>query len=365
MMIPHLHPADATAFTTLGIGSLYDARDMSVNWQLNGKYELTMYYPITGRHYDKLINRNIIVASVGPDEPAQPFRIYRVTKPLLGEVTVYARHVAYDLMGYTVKPFTASGLDAALAQLQSGAVTTAHPFAFAADFTSDVACTVSTPRAIWTMLGGKTGSLLDVYGRGEWDFDGFNATLRERLGADNGVEIRYAKNLKSLQQDENISNCWTAVQPYWADAEGNVVTLPEAIVSVDGEFDYTRILPLDLSAEWTEAPTEDALLARAERYISDNEVGKPSVSLDVGFVPLDQTEEYRGLNILSRIRKGDTVTVIFPTKLDSDTLIPSGFVSTSSRAVRTVWKPLLDRYESIHLGSVRASFADIVSAQMR
>lgn len=364
-MIPVLFPAGATTFLSQGLGSMLDAQDCTVTWRANGMYELELQYPVFGRRYQDLQLRRIILATAGPDETAQPFRIYRITKPLLGIVTVYARHIFYDLMGYTVVPFQAAGLSAALDQLQSGAVTTAHPFTFATTMASDVACNVKTPRSIWSMLGGQSGSLLDVYGRGEWDFDGFTATLRRRLGSDNGVQICYGTNLQSLEQDENMANVWTGVHPYWADAEGNVVTLPERVLHADGDFGYTRILVLDLSAEWTEPPTEDQLRARAEAYMTDNDIGSIAVSLDVSFVPLDQTEEYKGKNFLSKIHKGDTVYVGFPTAIDRDTGRPTDFVTSSARAVKTVWKPFLDRYEKVYLGSVRTSFVLVLAQVVR
>lgn len=355
-MIPTLHEHDAKAFTSIGYGGLRDAAQIRVEWQVNGPYALEMEYPVSGRRYAELAPRRIIYSSVGPDEDPQPFRIYRITKPLLNVSTVYAHHIAYDLMGFTVNPFAAASLSKAVQQLQSGAVTTEHGFAITAEKTSDTAITVSTPRSVWSMLGGQRGSLLDVYG-GEWDFDGLTVTLRERLGTDLGVTVRYSANLQTLEQDENLANTWTAVHPYWYDElTGTVVTLPEGTIST-GTFDYVRTLVLDLSAEWAEAPTEEQLRTRTKQYISDNKVGIPDVGLDVSFIPLDQTEEYKGRAFISKIHKGDTVTVEFPTAYDPETSAPTAFAQAPARAVEYVWLPMEDRYERIRLGSTRTNFA--------
>lgn len=356
MSIPTLHKADETQFVTQGFGGLGDARQCRVYRAVNGEYELEMEYAVGGRRFGELQNRRIIYSTVGPDEGPQPFRIYHITKPLLGSCMVYARHVCYDLMGCTVRPFTASSPAAAAQQLTSGAVVAAHGFTIAAEIASTVVLESKTPRSIWSMFGGQEGSMLDTYKQGEWEFDHFTATLKTRIGADNGVVVRYGVNLKTCEQDENLASCWTAVYPYWlSQLDGTLVTLPEETIST-GTFDYTRILVLDLSAEFEEAPTEEQLRSRTKQYISSNKVGVPSVGLDVDFIPLDQTEEYKGRSFLQKVRLGDSVTVEFPTAYDQKTGAPTAITAATARAVQTVWLPLEDRYESIRLGEKRADF---------
>ena len=359
-MIPILYAENESLFATLGIGGLGQARSCRVKWQLNGAYELEMQYPVTGWRFAELLPRRLIRATAGPDEEAQTFRIYRVTKPLDGFCTVYARHIAYDLMGHSVRPFQVASLLEAAQQVSRDAVVQQHEFTIVAGFASATACTVTTPRSVWSMLGGQRGSLLDIYG-GEWDFDNRTVTLRERLGADLGVTVRYGVNLRTLEQDENLANTWTAVHPYWQSTDGlTVVTLPEDTIST-GTFDYTRVLVLDLSGEWPEAPTEDELRSRTRKYISDNQVGVPAVALDVSFVPLDQTEEYKDRSFLQAVHKGDTVAVEFPTAWDKTTGEPVVWVRAAARAVETVWLPMEDKYESIRLGQKRASFVSTLA----
>lgn len=356
MKVPTLHPEMATSFGGMGFGGLNEAQQIRVKWQLNGCFELTMHYPVAGRRWQDLKHRRIIVAEAGVDIPDQPFRIYRITAPLLGVATVYARHLAYDLMGYSVNAFAASNLAQACQQLQTGAAVQPHGFTISADFSSDVSLMTRTPRSVWSMLGGQAGSLLDVYSRGEWQFDGRSLTLRERIGADRGVIVRYGKNLRTLEQDENLANTWTAVHPYWqATDESVTVALPEKTISC-GSYDYTRVLVLDLSSEWVEQPTAEQLRARAAQYIADNKVGIPDVGLDVSFTPLDQTEEFKGREFLTAVSAGDTVTVEFPTAIDRLTGAPADYIQASARVVEYTWLPLVHRYEMIRLGSKRANF---------
>lgn len=365
MIAPKLFDASERDFASLGFGFLTDAKNIRVTSGINAPPQLEMDYPVTGRRFGELLPRRIIYSTTGPDGNQQPFEIYRITKPLAGVCKVYARHIAHQLMGYTVRPFTAANPQAAARMLTSGAVVEPHEFFITAEISSEVAMTVATPRSIWSLLGGERGSMLDVYGAGEWEFNHFNVRLRKRIGADNGARVRYGVNLRTCEQDENIANCWTAVQPYWyGQVDGTLVVLPEETIST-GTFDYTRILALDLTADFETAPTVDELRSRAKQYISSNKVGVPAVGLDVDFVPLEQTAEYQDMPFLKSIRLGDSVTVDFPTAYDPETGRPTAMVQATARAVETVWLPLVGRYEKIRLGEKRANFVKEVAMQKR
>lgn len=352
-MIPILYDSKETQFDHNGIGVLADAVDCTVERELNGVYELELKYPVDGARFGDLAKRCQILAQPDPVTDPQPFRIYRITKPFRGTVSVYARHIAYDLMGIPVSPFSAQSAADAMRGLKTYAAVDC-PFDFWTDKATQAAMTVAAPASIWSLLGGTQGSVLDTYG-GEYDFDRHSVKLYGRLGADRGVSIRYGKNLTTLEQDENCESCYTGVYPYWKSQDGALVQLDEKIVNASGEYDYVRILTLDLSQEWQEAPTQEQLRTRAQRYISDNQIGVPDVSLTVGFVQLEQTEEYKGLALLERVNLGDTVSVEFP-KLK---------VSATARAVAYRYKPLLDRYEEITLGKVKSNLAQTIAQQQK
>ncbi len=352
-MIPILYGEHELAFDSNGLGMLADAADVTVEEELNGVFELEMQYPVFGKRFAELKRRAIVMADASPVSGPQPFRIYRITKPHRGMVTVYARHLVYDLMGYPVAPFAAQSVAGAVAALKNSAVRP-HPFTISTDKTTEAEMALKAPRSTWAALGGMKDSMLDVYG-GEYTFDRFSVHLTARRGADRGVSIRYGKNLATLEQDEICQNCYTGVYPYWTNMDGNLVQLPEKVVDAPGEYGYTRILTLDLSTEWMEPPTEEQLRARTELYIKENDIGTPAVGWTVGFVPLEQTEEYKDKALLERVYLGDSVTVIFPDM----------GVNATARVTKTRYKPLLDRYEDIRLGSVRANIAKTIAQQQK
>lgn len=354
-MKPILYADTEKDFQNNGVGVLSDAIACHVERELNGVYELDMQYPVNGIHFLQIQQRSIILAAPDPfsKNKAQPFRVYRITKPMKGIVTVYARHVAYDLMGIPVSPFIAKSANEAMQGLKSNAAIDC-PFLFWTDKVTEATMTVSFPKSIWKLLGGSAGSVLDTYG-GEYEFDRWNIGLHTQLGENRGVSIRYGKNLTSLEQDENCANCYTGVYPYWISTEGALVQLDEKIVHVEGNFGYTRILDLDLSMEWEEAPTQEQLRTRAEKYMKDNDIGVPEISWTIGFLQLSQTEEYKDKALLEQIELGDTVSVIF---------VKMG-IDVSARAVKTRYNVLLDRYESVSLGRVKANIADTIAKQQQ
>lgn len=350
-MIPILFPSTATRWTTQGLGALTDATSCTVTEERNGIFELEMQYPMSGIHFSEIQNRCIIFAIPSPYRSAQPFRIYRITKPLGGICTIYARHIAYDLDGVPLKPFTAGSAAEAIAGLQANAAIDS-PFTFWTDKATVANFAVTVPSATRSVLGGQTGSVLDVYG-GEYEWDGYTVKLHNQRGQDNGVLISYGKNLTDLEQDENISSVVTGILPYWADQDGNLVT--GEIVNAPGTYDFKKVVPVDFSQDFETAPTLEQLQEAAEDYVTANKVGVPEVSLAVSFVQLEQTEEYKHLALLEKCDLCDTVTVQFE-KLG---------VNAKAEIVKIVTDVLLERYKSVEIGSIRPNIATTIAGQQQ
>lgn len=351
MMTPILFPPNETNYSTQGLGALADAITCKVSEELNGEYELEMTYPASGRRYADIKNRCLIYCAPDPYRSAQPFRIYRITRPLNGVITVYAEHISYDLSGFPVNAFSATGAQAALSGLKSNAAVS-NPFTFWTDISSDGGFSVAVPSSTRSVLGGSEGSILDTFG-GEYEWDGFTVRLRSRRGQDNGVRIAYGKNLTDIEQDENISNLSTGVIGYWAGSDGELVQTP--VVNAPGTYNFNRVITVDFSGDFEEQPTVEQLQERAQKYVEDNDIGVPDVSISVSWAQLEQYSGYEGLSLLERVSLGDTVTVEFPAL----------GVEATARVVKTVYDALHDRYESAEIGSVQANIADTIADQQQ
>ena len=354
MSYPILYSATETNFDHNGIGILSACVSCEVTEEANGIFELAMQYPMDGIHYGYIADRAIIKAKADQFREPQLFRVYAISKPMNGIVTVLAEHISYDLSGIPVKPFSAPTASSALPMLKTNAVIDC-PFDFWTDKETQANFNVSVPASIRSRLGGVAGSILDVYG-GEYEFDNYTVKLHNSRGQNRGVSIRYGKNLTDIQQDQNCSNVATGVYPYWAgtvDEKDVLVELPERIVNAPGTYNFVKIRTLDLSGEFETQPTVDQLRTKTESYIKANNIGVPSVSLSVSFSQLEQTEEYKHLKLLERIGLFDTVNVEFPAL----------GVSTTAKAVKMVYDVLADRVKIITLGSVRANIADTIANQ--
>ena len=338
-MIPILFESTETEFTSYGIGALSDAISCFPEEKRNGSYELTLEYPITGIHYAEINYRSIILAKANYIDAPQPFRVYKITKPLNGKVTIYARHLSYDLSGVPVQPFTAEGIQSALNGLKSNAMTDISMWTFTTSRTTASAFKVDVPSSVKSWFGGKEGSLLDVYG-GEWHYDGYTCALENSRGTDRGVTIRYGVNLTDLEQEGNCADVYTGVLAFWQDADGNLVQ--GTIQNTSGTFDFTRIYILDCSQDYEEAPTATQLNAKAAAYIVNNNIGVPKVNLTLNFAMLE--------GLLNRVDLCDTVTVIFE-KLG---------VEATAKCIRVRWNTLLDRYDEVELGDAKSELTEAI-----
>lgn len=349
-----LFPSGATTFETQGLGSIIDAISCNVHEVLNGEYELEMQYPITGLQYNNLQNRRIIYSKHDPYSDPQPFRIYRITRPMNGIISIYARHVSYDLAGIPVGVFDANNAQSAMQGLKNNSLV-ANPFLFETTMPTVADFSCQYPQPCRNLLGGQEGSILDVYG-GEYEWDEWTVHLQSRRGLDNGVRITYGKNLIDIEQDENIANMKTGIVPYWINSEnGEVIYSSPQIIQAPGEFNFSSVVPVDFGDEFESQPTPEQLADAGQQYVTNNKIGVPTVSIDLSFAQLEQYSLYESTEALERVRIGDTVHVFFA-QLG---------INVSSRIVETNYDPILNRYNSVSVGSVRANIAGTIADQQQ
>lgn len=356
MSYPILYSATETDFSSNGLGILGDCVSCEVTEEANGVFELAMQYPMGGIHYEDIVDRSVIKAKADQFRDPQLFRVYAISKPMSGVVTVSAEHISYDLSGIPVAPFTAGSVSLALADLKNNAVIDC-PFDFWTDKDTSGTFSVSVPSSIRSRLGGVDGSILDVYG-GEYEFDNYKVKLHNRRGMNRGVSIRYGKNLTDIKQEQNCASVATGIYPYWAgDADGDtaLVELPEKIVNAPGTYNFVKIRTVDFTESFEAKPTEEELRSKAESYVEANNIGIPTVSLTVSFAQLEQTDEYKHLKLLEQVLLFDTVNVEFPAL----------GVSATAKAIKIVYDSLADRVKSITLGSTKANIADTIATQQQ
>ena len=342
-----LYEYTETAFTNNGLGCLNDATSCVVSETLNGEYELEMEYPVNGIHYSDIQLRRIIFAKPNSYDREQPFRIYSISKPIGGLVTVNAEHISYDMSGLPVRgaiEHYAWYVKDVFDHINNNSVYPC-PFTFSSDITEEKkAISLSKPRSVKAFLGTDEG-LLSLFG-GEWEFDRYNAILHKERGQNRGVSIEYGKNLTDVTQDEACSEMYTAVYPYYYQEDDGLQRLDEDVVKIL-DTTYNNVCVLDLTSEFDEMPTQDQLRAKTQEYIKDNKLGEPKVSLKVSFIKNPEVIE-----ALQDVRLGDTVGVKF---------IKIG-VDTTSRCINYEFNVLTEQYNSIGLGEPTKTIVDTMTS---
>ena len=353
-MIPVLYPPNAADFSTFGIGTLTDTVSCEVTEERNGLFECLLKYPITGQHYGRIAKECIIKAKPNDTAEPQAFRIYRITKPLNGIVSIYGQHISYDLANVPVMPFATESRSPQLilSQLLAGD----SRFTGWTDYSEAKPFSVAQPKSVRACLGGSEGSMLSKW-HGEFEWDNFTVRFHTHRGQKTGVVIEYGKNLTALEQDEDNSGVYTSLLPYAVfTAEGaeseTVVTLPEETLPiVSAEMVREKTLILDFTDRFDSGTviTEEMLRAAVNDYIRDNPLGAAIPTVKVSFEPLWKQAEYSSL--LEKVNLCDTVTIRHSAL----------GVSVSAMVVRTVYDCLAERYLGLTLGSEKSSMITTIS----
>lgn len=356
-MIPILYDQTEKKFTSGGLGFLADCISCKVSQERNGIFECEFSYPITGPLYDLIQERRIIFATHDDSGEPQPFDIYGRSAPIDGIVTFYAHHISYRLSNAVVMPFKASSIQEAFSKIQANVITDRDDdFTFWTDKRTIGEYSKTVPSIVRTTLGGEEGSLLDVYGRGDYEFDKFAVRLYQNKGRDTDVEIRYGKNLTGLEHKIDDSESYNAIVPYWQNEEtGALRTLPEGYISYDDGTAYIVAIPYPMNEYFETMPTVAQMRQKARQLLDSSNAWIPSEGFEVNFVQLWQTEEYKDYAPLQRVNLCDTVQVYYP---------ELGVDAVRQRVVKTVFNTLLDRYDEITLNELPTTLAGITQQQI-
>ena len=230
-MIPEIYASDITAAQQTRIAFLPDCISCTVTEERNGVFECFMQYPANGASFDEIRLERVLSVKPNHSMDDQLFRIYRISKPLNGVVSVYAQHISYDLSNAAVMPFTENSITPAalLTKLLEGT-----GFISSTNFSTSSAFSVNTPKSVRACLGGTEGSVLSVW-KGEYTFNNFSVYFRNARGADRGVSIEYGKNLTELEHDLDDTDVYTCVLPY-AVRDDTVTSLTEKIIQVTSDL---------------------------------------------------------------------------------------------------------------------------------
>lgn len=357
-MIPILFEEGTENFNNNGIGRLADCISCVVDEKTSGIYEVIFKYPMSGIHYADIVEKRIIYCIHDDTKTGQPFEIYGRSAPVNGIVTFRAHHISYALGNVILDTFSASSLAEAFVKFKTYEINES-PFTYWTDKSVTGNFEIKAPTAVRSILAGTQGSILDVYNGGDFEWDGYTVKLYADRGQDNDVNIRYGVNLISLVQDIDGSSVFNAVVPYWYH-EGNGEDDPSVLVTVPGKIvrassatsQNLRPVSLDLSDKFETAPSVQQLIDYSETYMNQNLVWRLKENIKVDFVALWQTEDYKDVAPLQRVRLYDYVHIVY------DEL----GINKKLKVVYTRYNVLTESYDKMELGQAEQSYAQVVSA---
>lgn len=350
-MIPILYESSETDFQYNGLCRLGDCVSCVITEERNGIFECDFEYPVSGRNFEKIIPGCIVLAECNKSGDVQPFDIVSYSKPINGVVSFHAVHISYRQTMLVASGTNISSLSAALTML--GNSQPANPFTYETDKTSTgvMAAADGIPRTVKTLIGGVEGSILDAYG-GELLWDKFKVKLLAARGVERYFTIRYGLNMMDYKEDTDYSEAYSAAVPFWKGSEegveGDVIVKGSMVDSGLQTYNgRTQCVPLDLSDKFESKPTAAQLEAMAASYMTSNKANLPTQSIEVSFVDLRDTLEYKDIAPLLDFSLCDTVRVEFPMY----------GMSGQFKIVKTVYNVLAERYDGMELGALSTTLS--------
>ena len=282
----------------------------------------------------------------------QLFRIYKVERDAAErEVRVEARHIFYDLLGNVVKNEYApegEAADAVVEELFDRALNP-HDFSVHCQTARSVTGEYTRRGLVECLLDPDDGVLPQTGAR--LVRDNFDVWILPDATRETGVTIRHGKNLLGATLTTDWDSLVTRIIPVGQDAEGKALLL-EGTTYMDsphiGDYPVICAQAVEYDVKIGQEGIDNAAQARAklqelaEADFSDNGVDLPTVGLDVDFVALGETEEYRAYADLEAVHLYDTVRVI----------AKSAGIDAAVRVTGYKWDALVKKYESVTLGEI-------------
>lgn len=377
-----IYEANTTTWTGNGL-CILQPFSCTVKEIAGGDFGLTLIHPITeDLRWKELQEERIIKAPVPayrpleddgtvivPAEQAteQCFRIYSVAVDTAShEVTVEARHISYDFMGNMCGRLTSQ-----MGTYVVNALTKMRQTLFTPD--DRILATNITRRVnlgdrsfvnpIKFLLDPEYGLVQRARARLVRDNNDFYL-LDNDEPADRGYEIAYGKNMTGISWSKSTDEVITRIVPLGEDADGKTLLLPEKWMDSPhiGEYPVVHTGTLAVSdakevvvnEDDEETPSEDITpMSKDECYAlmrqaAADEFAKgcdlPDLTLEIDFIHIGDTEEYKQYRNLERVFLYDLVRIRHA---------PTGFVA-KAQVSGYEWDALTRRYSSITVGNVFA-----------
>ena len=307
-MIKLFKPTD-TLFSSNGDKVIIPTK-AKVHKEDNGPYYLDLECSLD--YINDIVQNNIIVANA--PQGYQAFRISNVTLTRQ-KISAKCYHVFYDSKNYLIEDSYVVDKDCngALDHLNS-ATSDTSPFTTISNVTD-----TNSYRCVRKSLYEAIQTVIERWG-GHLVRDNFTIKIMDSIGQDNGVTVRYAKNLKNITCETNWDNVVTRLLPVGQNGLLlNAIDSTQDIyvtssISYDIPFTKTVTFEQDINQEdyATEEEYQEALVIdlqnQATNYINTHDIPNVNYTLkanlekitDIGDI-VEVIDERLGINIITNV----------------------------------------------------------------
>lgn len=367
MAYPILYKANETNFEHLGVSVLSDASKCFVTRERNGIYTLEFDYSLNGKDVEKIKEGMIIKCDAGHRAKNQRFIVSQITKSKDG-YKIYCKHIsqvktAMNVLNGEVE--VAGTATYALETWKNNLLDSKSEFLVWSDIltSSKTKWTIDSIENAREALGGKQGSILDVWG-GEYEFDNLYIKLHKKMGRETPTIIAYGKNLLDIEQEQSIIETYTSIFPFvkyqdehdeHKEKQDIILTLPEIVVDSPhaSNFTHRRILKVDFSSD-DKIRTVEKLRSEVNSYIKNNNVGVPKLNLKLSYQDLSKVSSVFGNTAIEVVDLCDTLKVYYE---------ELGIMNENAKVIKVVWDVLLEENHELEIGDTRSNFNDVTATQ--
>ena len=356
-----IYSLDTTDFSNNGYGFLTDIVKAEVEEEINSQYVLNLEYLIGGHLAEYLVRENIIVCKVA-DGTEQPFRI-KYIEQTFKTLLIKAYHISYDLaddLVINVAPTNLTG-QAFGRWILNNSTTHATQYTFNSNISTTASARYIRKNVLECFMSNEDNSMINKFG-GEFKRDNYTITFNNRIGQDNGVRLIVGKNIDEIKITTDDTGLYTRVVPVGY----NGLTLPEIYVDspLINNYPYPKgcvvkfeNIIYDETGEMEGSYTDiddfyDALRAAANNLYTEG-LDKPVINVNIDWIDLSKTNEYKDYTSLETIRLGDTLTC------DMETF------QYTTRVIYTKYDVLLDRITEFQIGKPVSNYASQTNATIQ
>ena len=320
-----LFEKNETDFSTCGIAVLNNiVQYATVEQTLNGGWfvNLTVVKDELEKYKEIEIER---IITLHTPYGYQPFRIVSVEKSGEYTISVYARHIFFDLNKRLINFVTTAQNKDEVDREVSGTYVAANiqnniDIKTKHNITSNIAIQKAVNwehlNVVDALLGDDETSFVNTFG-GELYINGWNARIDSAIGKDRGAIIRYGRNVTGINCITNTDNMCTRIRPTGADHiyapdvdSENVGNYANVYAKAINFSDVkVKLKQNDTEGFETLEEAQNELTRLAKLYFEQNKCDLPTFSFDVNFINLKNAAEYAKFAILETMYLGDTVTI--------------------------------------------------------